>query len=96
MWWTRKKNLPAVVDGEASGVHEDASIFETPLLALQNHSTKTVNPIPEHFFLMLRCCFVFPVQVHRAQGWQEGEMVLCSKTAVPSRNHLGSLLRSRL
>ena len=35
------------------------------------------------FFLVLRCCFVFPVQVHRAQGWQEGEVVLCSKTAAP-------------
>ena len=50
-----EKNSPAVVDGEASGVHEDASIFETPLLASQDHSSKTVNPIPEHFFLVLRC-----------------------------------------
>ena len=71
------------MDGEASGVHEGASIFETPLLASQDHSSKTVNPIPEHFFLVLRCWFVFPVQVHRAQGWQEGEVVLCSKTAAP-------------
>ena len=54
-----EKSSPAVVDGEASGVHEDASIFETPLLASQDHSTKTVNPIPEHFFLVLRCGFVF-------------------------------------
>ena len=79
-----EKSSLAVVDGEASGVHEDASIFETPLLASQDHSTETGNPnIPKHFFLVLRCCFVFPVQVHRPQGWQEDELVLCSKTAAP-------------
>ena len=78
-----ERNSPAVVDGEASGVHEGVSIFEILWLASQDHSSETVNSIPEHFFLVLRFCFVFPVQVHLAQGWQEGEVVLCSKTAAP-------------